>query len=111
MYCSKCGAQINDDAYVCVNCGCKVERATYAVQVKQTDDTMKTLVKVFMILGCVGMGWLLIPLAWCIPMTVKAFRCMKEGIPMTTGFKVCTLLFVNLVAGIIMLCADDDKLT
>ena len=23
-YCSKCGKEIHDDAYICVNCGCKV---------------------------------------------------------------------------------------
>lgn len=26
-YCSKCGNQINDDAVVCLNCGCAVENA------------------------------------------------------------------------------------
>ena len=26
-YCSKCGAEIHDEAVVCVNCGCQVEKA------------------------------------------------------------------------------------
>ncbi len=25
MFCSKCGKEINDDAVICVHCGCKVE--------------------------------------------------------------------------------------
>lgn len=28
-YCSKCGNQINDEAVVCVYCGCKTEQYTY----------------------------------------------------------------------------------
>ena len=45
----------------------------------QRDDTMVTVIKVFLILGCIAEGWLLIPLAWCIPMTVKIFNCLKTG--------------------------------
>ena len=26
MYCSNCGAEINDNAVVCVKCGCAVKR-------------------------------------------------------------------------------------
>ena len=107
MYCPTCGAEINDAAVVCVHCGCEVKKPAPA---KAKDDTMLTIVKIFLIIGCVSIGWLLVPLAWCIPMTVKAFRCMKEHIPMTTGFKVCVLIFVNLIAGIIMLCVDDEQL-
>ena len=24
-YCSKCGNQVNDDAVICVGCGCKID--------------------------------------------------------------------------------------
>ena len=27
-FCSKCGKEINEDAVICVNCGCKVESST-----------------------------------------------------------------------------------
>ena len=40
-------------------------------------------------------------------MTVHYFNAVKNGEKLTTGFKVCTLLFVSLVAGIVMLC--DEK--
>lgn len=63
-----------------------------------------TAIKVFLIIGCIAGGFLLIPLAWCIPMTVAAFRTYNQGCDVSTGMKVCTLLFVNVVAGIIMLC-------
>lgn len=90
-----------DDAVVCVKCGCSVKLPA------KKDDTMKLVVKIFMILGCISIGWALIPLAWCIPMTVTTFKKLDAGESFSTGFKICTLIFVSLVAGIIMLCSDD----
>lgn len=29
MYCQKCGKEINDDAVVCVHCGCAVNQAAF----------------------------------------------------------------------------------
>lgn len=77
---------------------------------------MKTAAKVFMILSCVSSGLsmfllffagpitglnfflytliALIPLCWTIPMTVHYFHCTNNHLPIGTGFKVCTLLFV-----------------
>lgn len=102
-YCTLCGAEMLDDAVVCVKCGCSADAPAKA----KDDGTMKLLVKIFMILGCISIGWMLIPLAWCIPMTVSTFRKLDAGEKFSTGFKVCTLIFVSLVAGIIMLCSDD----
>ena len=53
------------------------------------------------------MGWLLIPLCWCIPMTVSVYKAYKGKKDLSTGFKVCTLLFVSLVGGILLLCDND----
>jgi len=49
-----------------------------------------------------------VPLAWVIPMTVHVFRANKIGAPIGTGFKVCTLIFVNFIAGILLLCRRED---
>ena len=100
-YCTHCGAEMLDDAVVCVKCGCSDKPPA------KKDDTMKLVVKIFMILGCISFGWALIPLAWCIPMTVTTFKKLDAGESFSTGFKICTLIFVSLVAGIIMLCSDD----
>ena len=79
----------------------------YGSSVKRRDDTMDVVAKVFMVLGCIALGWMIIPLAWCIPMTVVTFRKIDNREPLGVGLKVCTLLFVSLVAGICMLCMDD----
>ena len=50
----------------------------------------------------------IVPLAWVIPMTVVFCRKVSNGERIGIGFKICTLLFVNTIAGILMLCASDN---
>ena len=104
-YCTHCGAEIYEEAVICIHCGCSVR--TEAPIVKQKDNTLETIVKTMLILGCISLGWMVIPLAWCIPITVAIFRRLNNGEPIETGLKVCALLFVNLIAGICLLCMDD----
>ncbi len=49
-----------------------------------------------------------VPLAWMVPMIVHYFKKTKAGEPTTLTFKICTLLFVNLLAGIFMLCFEPN---
>lgn len=107
-YCVHCGNQIHEEAVVCVKCGRSVAPPPVPTPVKQEDDTMSVVVKIFLILGCIAQGWLLLPLAWCLPITISIFKSFKEKRPIGTGMKVCTLLFVNLIAGICLLCMNDD---
>lgn len=105
MYCPNCGSEVNDYAVVCLNCGASVEPMNLARRPR--DNTMATIIKVFMILGCIAEGWAIIPLIWCIPMTVSVFNSLKTGRPISTGMKVCVLIFVSLISGICLLCSDD----
>ena len=83
---------------------------------------LKTAAKVFMIISCAMCGVLflaniyfgiaralsyLVPLCWQLPMTLVYFEKVKNGERVGTDFKVCSLLFVNIVAGILMLCDND----
>ncbi len=105
-YCKKCGAQIEDESVVCVHCGCAVDVPANNAQ----PSTVQTVAKVFMILGCiVSAFYFLIPLCWTIPMTVKYCRSIEQNQPVSTAFKICSLLFVNLVAGILMLCDNGES--
>ena len=63
---------------------------------------------ILMIISTVAMGWALIPLAWCIPMTVSYYNCIKQGRPVSMALKVCTLLFVSPISGILMLVDSDN---
>lgn len=68
-------------------------------------NTLNTVAKAFMIVGCVCNAFIyLIPLAWCIPMTIYYWKKIDNDEDVGIAFKICSLLFVNLVAGILMLC-------
>lgn len=110
-YCPNCGAEVNENAVVCVRCGSGVYATPAPAPVPaepQKDSTLQTVIKVFMIIGCVMQGVMLLPLAWCIPLTVHVFKAFKENKPISTGKKIFILLFVNLVAGICLLCMNED---
>ena len=113
-YCSKCGAEMVDEAVFCVKCGCAVENSIVFPDAAQNTASQKsgtvTAAKVFMILGTVLMALCTycIGLAWCLPMTIVYFNKIKRGEPIGTGFKVCSLLFVSMIAGILMLCDNNN---
>lgn len=103
-FCTKCGGEIVDDAVVCVHCGCQVANSA-----KKGNDGLATASKIFLILGCIAQGWMILPLAWCLPITISACNKMNRGEPVGTGLKVCALLFVSLLGGILLLCRTDEN--
>lgn len=70
---------------------------------------MKFAAFIFCLLSCVFIGWAIITLAWCIPMTVSVYKAYKGEKELSTGFKVCVLIFCNFIAGILLLCDTDNK--
>lgn len=111
-YCQSCGKEMDDDAAFCPNCGTKIANQTkenQVVQTQQATDTLGLIAFIFMILGTIAMGFALFPLIWCIPMTIYLNNGLKNGEPIGIGFKVCTLLFVSLVAGILLLCRQETN--
>lgn len=107
-YCVKCGAELVDEAVICVKCGCATESNSQAQAKPASQDAgLTTAAKILMIIGTVFMGFYIIPLAWCIPMTVSYFNKVKNNQPISTAFKVCSLLFVSLIGGILMLCDKE----
>ena len=134
MFCKYCGKEIEEGHPFCPHCGSRLDRAAnpayqapyqppYPYQPsqpsyqppyqtpqyaqKQEPTTLATVAFVFMIISTVLSGFFLIPLAWMLPMTLIFKKKIDGGLPVGTAFKVCTLLFVSTIAGILMLC--DDK--
>lgn len=66
----------------------------------QLAEIVKTVVIVCAVFG-------LIPLCWRLPMSKKILKAMKNGTTLSTGFKICTLIFVNVILGIVLLCQKD----
>lgn len=110
--CPQCGEVLADNAVMCSKCGhvlATQQTDVPSVAADSSNSGLKTAAKVFMIIGTVFTSILtyLIGLAWCLPMTIVYFVKVKNGEKVPTGFKVCTLLFVNVVAGILMLCDKE----
>ena len=75
----------------------------------ETDKTLKLVAFILNLVSTIGVGWTLIPLAWMIPMTIRSYGIYKGTKENTTTFAVCTLIFVSLVGGILLLVAKKDR--
>ena len=64
---------------------------------------MEQAIKIFIIIGMVLGACAIVPLV----LGRIALNKMKEG-PLSTGWKVVVLLFVSLIAGILLLCQNDQ---
>ncbi len=111
-YCSNCGHGMNDSDIFCSKCGLEVggQENTELIRTAAHNthsDGLSIAIKIFMVIGCIAVGWSLIPLLWCIPLTVHVFRRLNTGTYIGTGCKICVLLFVNLIAGICLLCREE----
>lgn len=112
-YCTKCGAEIFDEAVICPKCGCAIATQPLTPPQQSSDESsdvsgLKVAAQAFMIIGCVVMGMGCLPLCWTIPMTVHYCKSIKEHKKISTGFKVCSLLFVSFIGGILMLADTND---
>lgn len=84
------------------------QAATYPMT--KQDETLRLINFILCILSCIAICWAVIPLAWAIPMTVHSWGIYKGTKPNTTAFGVCTLIFVNIIGGILLLISNkDDK--
>ena len=78
-------------------------------QADSMDQTLRLIAFVFAVLCTVSVCWAIIPLAWMIPMTVHCWGIYKGTKPNTVAFGVCTLIFLSLVGGILLLVSKKDQ--
>lgn len=111
-YCIHCGKEIDDDANFCPFCGQSCDNQInyeYNIQQEVVSDKksgLKLAAFILALLTTIGTCWVLIPLLWTIPMTVKIYKSYKYNQPLSMGFKVCSILFLNTIAGILLLIDD-----
>ena len=74
----------------------------------ESDKTLRLVAFILNIVTTVGVGWLLIPLAWMIPMTVISYGIYKGTKKNTVAFGVCTLIFINVISGVLLLVSKKD---
>lgn len=68
---------------------------------------MKLVALILCVLSCIGLGILIIPLFWCIPLTMKVYRAYQGTDFLETKDKVLILVFVNILGGILLLIDGD----
>ena len=130
-FCVSCGASLNttDNTAAASSWTEQVQQAQQTQQVQQanpttatfnttgvsasvtlsdTDKTLRLVAFVFNCLSLAGFAIFIIPLAWMIPMTVVSWGIYKGTRRNTVAFGVCTLIFLNLVGGILLLCSSKD---
>lgn len=118
-YCSNCDAQLKDDTKICTWCGCTVDEEGRMTERSKDNSGKKIIIqypkeneitvwaKVFMVLGTIVNAFVIIPLLWCLPMTIYFFVKVKNREVLGVGFKICSLIFVSPIAGILMLCDKE----
>ena len=86
-------------------------QAPYAQQTtaNSSDDTLRLVAFILCVISTVSVCWAIIPLAWMIPMTVHCWGIYKRQKPNTTAFGVCTLIFLNLIGGILLLVSTRER--
>lgn len=122
MFCKYCGKEIGADSVFCPHCGSNLSGnaaggpanppyqapnpAPYA-QPRRQPSTLATVAFVFMLISTIASGFLIIPLAWMLPMTLIFKDKLDRGAPIGTAFKVCILIFVSLIGGILLLVDNE----
>lgn len=124
-FCKNCGLELEDHDNFCPRCGTKIMESPK----KKDNETLNLISKILMIITFVSIGMLsfdfllssfeipemmlmfllcILPLAWTIPMTVYLFGAFNKQRKISTKFKICFLIFCNIIVGILLLCRDES---
>lgn len=82
---------------------------TWYYPMTEADHTLRLVAFVFMLISTIGTCWLVLPLAWMIPMTVVSWRIYKGTRANTVAFDVCSLIFVSVIGGICLLFSSHER--
>ena len=118
-YCTYCGNQLDDNDAFCAKCGRKADSNNQNNNsynnyndnsfISSNDSGLVIAIKVLMVIHCAILAFTTLGfgLIWSIPMTISYFNRIKRGQKISTGFKVCTLIFVSVIAGALMLIDEN----
>ena len=134
-YCPYCGSEVPSESKFCPSCGKNLgelnnseestsnfdndsssSKSRFSNSYSTNKDSssgksdLKMVAFVLCVITCVVYAVTIVGLfglIWCLPMTLKINKANKENEPLSTGFKVCVLLFVNTLAGVLLLVDKD----
>ena len=76
-YCPRCGAVLDDRDEYCKNCGEQFNKGEFNNNIA-IIDTLNLVSFILMLISTIFLGFAIIPLAWCIPMTVSCYTNYKN---------------------------------
>lgn len=114
-YCTKCGREIEDNILYCPFCGNSTNSFNNNKSYKENNNvndfkssssyTLRLISFVFLVVICVISGVALFPLIWLIPFTVCVYKSIQDpNYELSTGLKICILIFGGIIPGILLLC-------
>jgi len=100
MYCSNCGQKVDDNAVICINCGCAINRPTNTNNTKKEYGESKALLGVIaaLFLGLIG---LLIGILVYPDNTVARKTFIKAWIITYIVSIVVSMLFVGILYAVL----------
>ena len=130
-YCHHCGKEVGRGNKFCPHCGVLLQEDEYGERPGEYDDVvdepkpagkktiinestkrdLDTVVKILMIVITIITGFAIIPLIWTIPMTMTALDRIKKKEPYGLVLSICTLIFMAVAPGVIMIIRDADTYT
>ena len=85
------------------------QQAVIVYPMTERDRKLRLAAFILNVISTVVCGFLLVPLAWMIPMTVMSWGVYKGTRTNTVAFGICTLLFLNLISGILLLVSTEGS--
>lgn len=109
-YCTKCGKELVDEAQFCPSCGTptRVTSVQSGATNTRNESGLELAIRILLIISCVLGAFAIIPLIWRIPMTMWYFDKKKNNESVSLTFKICSIFFLDLIAGILMLIDDGN---
>lgn|GEM_PF-5855094 len=117
-YCAHCGETVTEEQDVCTKCGVALSNIKSNSNTSNSlEDNRHTFYLIAFILNWVAFGLFtlltgglgIIAAAWVVPMTL-ALKKAEGNNKKNMTLAVCTLIFVSVISGILMLVAggEDD---
>ena len=135
-YCHHCGKEVENGNKFCPYCGALQDRYSDDDRYDEREDEyaeaevvgetkerngkkriinestkrdLDLLIKVFMLIPTILVGFAIIPLIWMVPMTMAAWKRADSKEPYGLPLSICSIIFMGLpVAGILMIVRDVD---
>lgn len=91
MYCKKCGQEVNDEAVVCVHCGCAIKEDKTSEEMNKEKTGIGVLMGLF--LGIIG---LIIGIV-IYPQDTIARKTFLKGWGIAFGISMCVLVVIYII--------------